>query len=166
VGSFYILYELLVFVRIFIIKRLWKKMCTKCGHEKKVTDFPFRNKEKNIRHNGCVECWKIIRKESYENNKKTTFDRNKKNRAKNVKWYKELKNGLECYVCGENYTACLDFHHKNADEKEIEVSLLANDTVSIDRIKKEIDKCVVLCANCHRKYHDGEENVIKIIDRL
>ena len=58
-----------------------------------------------------------------------------------------------CLVCGEDEKACIDWHHVNDEEKEFKLAN-ARDT-SMDRIKKEIDKCVCLCANCHRKVHAG-----------
>lgn len=59
-----------------------------------------------------------------------------------------------CVRCG--YSKCLtalDFHHINPDEKEFNIS-------RIIRIKdqsivyKELGKCVILCANCHREEHE------------
>ena len=49
------------------------KNCNRCQGEKVITDFPFKNKAKDIRHGACTECWKEIRKTSYDKNKKTTF---------------------------------------------------------------------------------------------
>lgn len=57
-----------------------------------------------------------------------------------------------CIVCGEKEICCLDFHHIH--DKEFEVS--TGTEVSLDRLIAEINKCVVLCANCHRKLHAGK----------
>lgn len=54
--------------------------------------------------------------------------------------------------CGENHPACLDLHH-NSEEKDLCVSDAIKHGWSFDRIKTEMDKCVVLCSNCHRKIH-------------
>ncbi len=67
-----------------------------------------------------------------------------------------LKEELECEECGENHPATLDFHHLDPDEKEISIAQVVTRMWSIDRIEKEIDKCIVLCANCHRKLHYDE----------
>lgn len=66
----------------------------------------------------------------------------------------EYKGG-KCERCG--YNKCewaLDFHHKNANEKEFSISRYS--TLSWDRIKKELDKCIMVCANCHREIHHEE----------
>jgi len=63
-----------------------------------------------------------------------------------------FKTGNPC-KCGENYSACLEFHH-NIKSKEINISDAISRGWSMERIMKEIEKCIVLCANCHRKLHD------------
>lgn len=65
----------------------------------------------------------------------------------------EYKGG-KCEVCG--YDRCiqaLEFHHLNPDEKDFTLSgsMVAN----IEKMKAELDKCVMLCANCHREVHQG-----------
>lgn len=64
--------------------------------------------------------------------------------------------GGKCRVCG--YSKCdkaLEFHHIDADGKEFGISQDGK-TRSWDRIEKEIAKCVLLCANCHREVHAGK----------
>jgi len=72
---------------------------------------------------------------------------------RNVIWFHEYKRSLWCQSCGIDYPACLEFHHVEPSDKEIEVGNLFHQAVSIDRIKREISKCIVLCANCHAKLH-------------
>lgn len=63
--------------------------------------------------------------------------------------------GGKCIVCG--YNKCrraLSFHHLNPKEKDFDLSSRGL-TRSWERIKKEIDKCVLLRANCHMEIHDG-----------
>ena len=64
----------------------------------------------------------------------------------------KYKEGISCIVCGESEAVCLDFHHTG--EKTGKPSKLIR-SGSRDRIKKELDKTVVLCSNCHRKVHAG-----------
>lgn len=133
------------------------KICSVCKTEKCISEFPFKNTIKNIKHSACLECWKEIRKRSYEKNKQAALDRNKKNNKKTIDWFKEYKSTLKCSQCGENHISCLDFHHTRPTEKEYSVSNMLNSTYSINRIKKELDKCIVLCSNCHRKHHYNEK---------
>jgi vacuolar-type H+-ATPase subunit E/Vma4 len=69
------------------------------------------------------------------------------------KWFIEYKESLKCIKCGENHPATLDFHHKNRKDKLFGINTKVHAGYSIDKIKKEIEKCEVLCANCHRKLH-------------
>lgn len=54
--------------------------------------------------------------------------------------------------CGETHLACLEFHHIK-ENKEINIADALRHGWAWSRFLKEIDKCVVLCANCHRKLH-------------
>jgi transcription elongation factor Elf1 len=66
---------------------------------------------------------------------------------------REYKKTIACARCGESHWAALDFHHEDPAEKDDAVSHLVNNGYSWARVKAEIDKCTVLCANCHRKHH-------------
>jgi hypothetical protein len=61
-----------------------------------------------------------------------------------------------CQICGEKDIRCLDFHHIIADDKEGAVAHMRS--APIDNLESEIKKCIVLCANCHRKIHSGESH--------
>lgn len=64
------------------------------------------------------------------------------------------KENMYCQICG--YDKCLpalEFHHIDPATKIRAVSLMQN--YSAKRIKAEIEKCILLCANCHREYHSG-----------
>ena len=90
-------------------------------------------------------------KEHYKKYKQQYLDRHKEVRARNYGIMNEArKDG--CVCCGEKEFICLDFHH-TAGDKELIVSALVN--CSEARIRAEIAKCVILCANCHRKVHAG-----------
>lgn len=59
-----------------------------------------------------------------------------------------------CKLCG--YDKCkkaLEFHHLDASKKEYRIANL--NTYKEDTIIKEINKCIIVCANCHREIHDG-----------
>lgn len=65
----------------------------------------------------------------------------------------EYKGG-KCEVCG--YNRCkraLEFHHRDPSQKDFAIGSDGL-TRSFERIKAELDKCVLLCANCHREEHD------------
>jgi len=80
----------------------------------------------------------------------------KKEKRSRTKRKQELSNKrqrkLGCKNCDENMVACLDWHHLNDDKDDTVADLIWNDR-SVERIEAEMEKCIVLCANCHRKLH-------------
>jgi Zn finger protein HypA/HybF involved in hydrogenase expression len=64
------------------------------------------------------------------------------------------KKGKKCEICSYNKNPeILDFHHKNKGEKSKGVNYLMKTLKSIYTIKKEIEKCILVCPNCHRELH-------------
>lgn len=104
----------------------------------------------------CKECNKEFHKNHYQKNKRKYLEANEKRKTENKKWFKEYKSKLFCEVCGENHIAVLDFHHKDRDLKLKNISEMIHSCFSQEKIKKEIEKCKVLCSNCHRKLHYEE----------
>lgn len=74
-----------------------------------------------------------------------------KDRNKEFVWLYKLDN--PCIVCREKDPRVLEFHHRNPEEKEATISYLIKSQASLVRLQEEIDKCDVLCANCHKKVH-------------
>lgn len=63
----------------------------------------------------------------------------------------EYKGGC-CSKCGyDKYIGALEFHHLDPKEKDFNISTCK--TYSFKRIRPELDKCVLLCSNCHREAH-------------
>lgn len=89
-------------------------------------------------------------REHYQKYKAKYNDRNKLQKQRTRQLIDESKSS-GCKVCGEKEIACLDFHHLGDKDVTVSSMLGWND----DRVKEEIAKCVVLCANCHRKHHAG-----------
>jgi len=108
-------------------------------------------------------------KQWYENNKHReeykAYDRATKKRIRKERkdWFIEYKKKLKCERCSVQDYRVLDFHHKNPAEKDTEVSNLSGVGSSKKKIMDEINKCHVLCANCHRIVHWEEKESSKII---
>ncbi|WP_254766304.1 homing endonuclease associated repeat-containing protein [Salinilacihabitans rarus] len=68
------------------------------------------------------------------------------------RWVHEQKRATGCRRCSETDPACLDFHHVSGT-KEATVAELISDGRPRERIRAEMDRCRVLCANCHRTEH-------------
>lgn len=73
-------------------------------------------------------------------------------------WLKEIKANSGCKICKENNPNCLQFHHRNAHEKEFNISNMYAAVMPVSKIQKEINKCDILCANCHAKIHAKERD--------
>lgn len=79
--------------------------------------------------------------------------KDKYRRKKKREWVSELKRQTKCLKCQNNKFYCLDFHHINPEEKDFSISHAISRKYGYDRILKEINKCVVLCKNCHSEVH-------------
>jgi hypothetical protein len=128
------------------------KICSKCGIEKSIEEFHWRNKAQGTRRAECKEC--------HNNQVKKRYDENKD-------YINALKEGKSCVKCGYNKcAAALDYHHIDPSTKINTVAKLSTHANLKDAIK-EIEKCVLLCANCHREFHYlKEKNGINLEDFL
>lgn len=100
---------------------------------------------------------RAMRRDWYQRNKKHEKARIKKRRAKIRAWFIDYKATLACQECGENHPACLVFHHRDPNQKDTNISKAANQGWGKKRILVEVEKCDVLCANCHRKLHNATD---------
>lgn len=82
--------------------------------------------------------------------------------AKRRRKIKELAiayKGGKCEVCGySKYQGALDLHHVNPKVKEFGIGDKGY-TRSWEKVKKELDKCILVCANCHREIEAGVARV-------
>ena len=129
------------------------KKCSKCNQIKSLTEFRFHNKRENVLQTQCKQCCKVDGKKHYRHNKELYVNRAIKRNKTVYERYQAFKSTLECQCCGESFAACLEFHHVDPNSKEDELANMARQ--SWKRFAKELDKCVCVCANCHRKIHAG-----------
>lgn len=118
------------------------KKCSICGKELPITDFAFRNKSKGTFRTECKKCHSQYVANQYLERKQLV---------------NKIKSEKGCAKCGEKRSYVLDFHHLDPNEKDYNVARITSNSTKIETIKKEIEKCVVLCANCHREFHYLEE---------
>jgi len=124
------------------------KTCSKCQTTKELVLF---NKDKG-KHDGvsswCSECNRIYAR-AYS----------KKNRDRAVQFANRVKSRLGCLKCGIKTSYLIQFHHLEADDKEASIAALtqrSSGKPSFKKIKKEMRKCVTLCANHHIEFHHFE----------
>jgi hypothetical protein len=61
--------------------------------------------------------------------------------------------GGKCVCCGYDKCArALQFHHLDPSKKDFQISGMS---ISLDRLKEETKKCILVCSNCHAEIHDG-----------
>lgn len=137
--------------------------CEKCGDgDKNCLDFRRPNKEVVPMHiiitkgvsldkiasvaNSCrVMCANCRCKEYF---KKT---RQRWPKQEKTVWFNDFVSRSYCVDCGESDRRCLEFHHLR--DKLYNIGHMTGLKYSLDELKAEIEKCVVVCANCHRKRH-------------
>lgn len=112
---------------------------------------PYKDKEVRKEKN------KEYQKKHYSKNKQYYKDKSVARKIVLREKIDEIKSKLYCIECGENDLSCLDFHHINKDNKEIEISTALSRGWSFNKILLEMEKCIILCANCHRKLHHNEK---------
>lgn len=96
---------------------------------------------------------RLYAKEHYQKHKEKYQIRDKKRKDDVRQWVKNYKVNKGCKVCKEKHPACLHFHHINPNKKEKTISSMIANRISLKKIKIEIAKCEILCANCHAKEH-------------
>jgi hypothetical protein len=76
-------------------------------------------------------------------------------RNKKMRMVLEIKSNNCCLNCGCNKSECLDFHHLKNKDDGIGV-MIRDSNVPIELLKLELEKCIILCSNCHRILHASE----------
>lgn len=130
------------------------RICNICRKELSLDSFAFKDKKKGSYQYHCRACNKIKCDEYYQNNKDKIISRSVKASKQKRDCFQTWKASLKCQVCDESATPCLDFHHVDDSEKSFEIcNHFAQYTPS--DITREVNKCAVVCSNCHRKHHAG-----------
>lgn len=127
-------------------------ICTKCTISQPDVNFNWRNQSKNIRHRQCKTC-----QAKYDAiHHKLPGSRQKYALQFRERWGKKrdfVRTYLEthpCLDCTESDPVCLDFDHVRG-EKLGNICDMVYSSCRLETIQREIEKCDVRCANCHRK---------------
>jgi len=73
-------------------------------------------------------------------------------------WVRSYKERGGCRNCGTRQGPVLDLHHVDSESKTASVGRMVSDGCSLSELRKEVDRCEVMCANCHRKLHAERNN--------
>ena len=124
------------------------KTCSRCKETKNLLT-GFYTKNKKHTYVWCKSC---------ANKRTIEWQQQRKIEAINYK-------GGKCVKCGYNkYPGALDFHHLDPSKKDFAISRKKN--CSFDIIKPELDKCILVCRNCHAELHFDErckEQIINLV---
>lgn len=108
--------------------------CPRCMDTKSYDDFSKHPTRKTGVTNWCKSCH-------------TKYSLERKRECRDYLW--EIKS-QPCVDCGKSYHPyAMDLHHLDPNTKEFQVGKC----MSLDKVKKEVSKCIVLCAVCHRLRH-------------
>lgn len=124
--------------------------CNKCKKTYPDSEFFIDKRDGSLR-SYCKQCSYQINKKyrQTERGKEVKEKARLHYRKKQLKFINELKQRLKCQYCQEDCPECLDFHHLHS--KDNQVTAFKTWT----KIINELQKCTVLCCNCHRKEHNG-----------
>lgn len=113
------------------------KLCRRCNTIKSSSEFYRRRKGEDLSPY-CKPC-----------TSDQTTSRQREQKRKAVKY-----KGGKCILCGYNKcVGSLEFHHLDPTTKDFTISHVAS--TSFEKIIPELDKCVLLCRNCHTEVHTG-----------
>ena len=125
------------------------KQCVDCKKILPTEDFPIRDKK--YRRSTCNNCT-LIRYRRYTND-----------RALERKTQAVMHLGGQCQHCSKTEPVIIfDFHHLNDSNKEANISTLL--CKKWEKIVPELEKCLLLCVNCHRAVHYGPTSDSKILE--
>ena len=131
------------------------KTCPRCGQTLDVAEFNFKDRATGRRQVYCRQCSRKYIREHYERNTdyyvKKAMARNRVQRRALMDRILGYLRAHPCVDCGETDPVVLDFDHVDRFTKSWEIAARNNDGLGWRTIEAEIAKCVVRCANCHRR---------------
>lgn len=150
------------------------KGCSRCKQVLPVYEFSLRSSITGKRASMCRVCHRAYVKEHYKKNthvykekakkwvkknpdkRKISANRHAKQKAYEQKRLAVAYKGGKCTDCAGVFPqAAFDFHHLDPRTKDYHLAQLLNSR-GFEFAKEELDKCVLLCANCHRIRHANE----------
>lgn len=114
------------------------RTCPDCQKNLPITSF-YKIKHKKGINTYCIECAK----------------KRVMSQQKAIKKEALVYKGNVCKICG--YSECdsaMEFHHRNKSEKDFNISYFKSKKID-DEIRRELDKCILLCCRCHREVEAG-----------
>lgn len=128
------------------------KTCTACKVEKPTTEFHKCARWQDGLQKQCKSCHKDLNKKHYVANSTVYVARAKAQYEETQELIRFIKEEGSCGMCGETKWWRLAFHHVDSNTKEIALAKVR----SLPQALKELQKCVLVCHNCHADIHYSE----------
>lgn len=128
------------------------KHCAICDRTLPLESFPKNKTKRDGLQTYCRHCKSVYQAKWYQENKQAHKKTVRKRAVRLHSEFSEFKKSLRCSKCGEDHPATLDFHHIDPSQKEGQLRHMYLN-FGKKKFEEELAKCIVLCANCHRKHH-------------
>lgn len=126
-----------------------KKLCKDCNRDLDVKYFGVKNQKTGALQTYCKPCQATRSSLHYKANRSSYYARNERRMRENILYLEKFKSN-PCIDCKQVYPSkVMDMHHRDGEEKEALISQLVRKT-TLPRLIRELEKCDLLCANCHR----------------
>jgi len=146
------------------------KQCSKCKETKLLDEFlPRKERGPDHYHSYCKVCFRSYKrkweaeeyKDPIKRKKRLKLNRinKKKNHRKKMEWILTYLEEHPCVDCDETDPLVLEFDHQK--DKDSGVCQLIHDNKTLTTVQQEVKKCVVRCANCHRRKTAKDFNHLK-----
>ena len=138
------------------------KICSKCKKKDLLTNFPPNKSRADGRCNYCRSCYTTVHREYYRNRSKVDSDFRERKIKQRSDYQKAGSSKIKdyillylqnnsCVMCGESDILVLEFDHLNPKDKCFNIGESTNNRYPLFKVIEEINKCQVLCSNCHRR---------------
>jgi hypothetical protein len=119
-------------------RRSSRRTCVDCSKSLDISSFYNRSGRDDEHYMTCKACWNYKRHLRQKANKQKAVDHL----------------GGSCVICGyDSHLGSLHFHHVDPSEKEYDFS--SGRSLSFEKVKAELEKCILVCGNCHSEIHAG-----------
>jgi 5-methylcytosine-specific restriction endonuclease McrA len=131
------------------------KTCSKCNNPQEESCFSWKSISKKLLKAQCKTCDSLYGKTlNKERVSKRNTGNNQNRKLRRLELRKKMLDFLSCrncLICGEADPVVLEFDHIDPSQKDFSISVGIVKVFSWERILEEINKCQILCANCHRR---------------
>jgi hypothetical protein len=140
------------------------RRCNRCGQEKPLTDFAWHRRDKGKRQHHCRTCQAAYRRAHYLRNRERYIARVQRRkqelRIERTQFLIDYFAEHPCTDCGEADPVVLEFDHLRDKDFDVASKLLHYPWA---RILAEIEKCEVVCANCHRRRTAQRKGTVRLM---